>query len=85
MIIKRVAVVAAVLVLGREEEVAILAAVALQVEAPVQGHHANSLLSAAGGHDGLMAHGAFGCKAAVEAWDAVDLVGSIRGERHSVE
>ena len=61
------------------------ALVALDVEAVVEGHHADGFLLAGLRHDGLFAHPAPGGEDLVEVFDAVDAVGGVDCEGDPVE
>lgn len=68
-----------------ENQPAVLALVAFDVEAAIHRDDADGLLLARLRHDGHVAHAAPGGKLFVEIFDAVNLVGGIDGERDSVE
>lgn len=71
--------------LGRQQEPAILASVARNVEAPVQCNHPHSLFFSRLGHDRLGAHAAAGCKFFVEVVDAMDPTRSIYGKGNAIK
>ena len=78
---------AAALLLAGQQQVAVHAPVAVDVEAPVERDHPDGLLLllAGAGHDGLLAHAAPRREPPVEVLDAVDLVGGVHGEGDAVE
>lgn len=81
--VERVAAVA--VVLGRQLQITIFAPVTVHVEAPVQGDHANGLLFARLGDDGLLAGAAPGRELLVIVLDTVDLAVRRHREGHVVE
>ena len=76
---------ASALLLTAQQKVAVHTPVAVHVEAPVQGHHADCLLLALGGHDGLPAHWTPRGKPPVEILNTVDLIAGVNSEGDPVQ
>lgn len=77
--------VAALVVPLRKQRAAVLTAVTLHMEIPIQRHYTDRLLLARCRHYWLMAHTAARSKLLVEVLDAVDVVGGVHSERDPVQ
>jgi len=82
MVVQRVT--ASVLFIG-EQRSAVLALVALDVEAAVESDYAHRLFPGRPRHDGVSADGALRGESLVEVFDAVDLIRRVHRKWHSVQ